>query len=165
MIQVYTSIPGGKEKCYLGMSNDLLFGRLLAKQGYSTFYSEEFQYIMQSIDRASYLDANSGAVQTPYGLTSIKNLSTGCKTVLIAKWMLSKFCNTNSNAGQNQFFIINANECGANALKVMFELLGRYTFGILLYHCDIPDNINCEFCLDERIELYNTRDLLIEMLG
>ena len=38
--------------------------------------------VMNKIDGASLLDANTGTIQTPYGVTDINNLSTGCKTVL-----------------------------------------------------------------------------------
>ena len=38
--------------------------------------------IIELIDNAKLLDENTGLVKTPMGLTSVNNLSTGCKTAL-----------------------------------------------------------------------------------
>ncbi len=43
---------------------------------------EEAAQIVKSIDNAELLDENTGLIKTPFGLASVNNLSTGCKTTL-----------------------------------------------------------------------------------
>ena len=71
---------------------------------------------MKIIDNAELLDKNTGLIKTPFGLASIKNLSTGCKTVLVYNYCYRH--------GVRK--IISANECGANALSVLFDLMDSY---------------------------------------
>ena len=68
---------------------------------------------MREIDNAELLDRNTGLIKTPYGLCSVKNLSTGCKTVLVYN-----HCYRNGIRK-----IINANESGANALAILFDII------------------------------------------
>lgn len=38
--------------------------------------------VMEEVDHAKLLDQNIGKIETPYGITGIQDLSTGCKTIL-----------------------------------------------------------------------------------
>ena len=38
--------------------------------------------IMYEIDKAKLLDKELGTIRTPFGITSIEHLSSGCKTVI-----------------------------------------------------------------------------------
>ena len=68
-----------------------------------------------SIDGEVLLDANSGAIQTKFGLTDILHLSTGCKVVLSYLFIMSRT--------MMHFFdlVLDITECGSNALSVLFD--------------------------------------------
>lgn len=66
---------------------------------------------MLDIDNAKLIDKRTGKIETPYGITDIKDLSTGCKTVLNYIFMVEN---------PEMYSIvkaINATECGWNALE------------------------------------------------
>lgn len=48
----------------------------------SKYFGELDLYALKEIDNASILDFDLGTVKTPYGLTSMESLSTGCKVIL-----------------------------------------------------------------------------------
>ena len=68
---------------------------------------------MDLIDKASLIDKKLGTVKTDFGITGIKNLSTGCKTVLVFRYLQKRQMSCN----------LNINECGWNAVKVLFAIV------------------------------------------
>ena len=77
------------------------------------------------------LDRNTGAISTPFGVTDIYHLSTGCKVVLFYLYM--------QTLGRDKFdsYILEITECGGNALRCLFrcvEILGDVTSTFLLRH-------------------------------
>lgn len=103
--------------------------------------------VMESIDHAKLLDANIGTIVTPYGLTSIDNLSTGCKTVLNCIFIHGH------NKEYDFIKAVNATGCGWNALEELFKLIERceYDMGIILEHRN--KLLNCsdrEYLVDDR---------------
>lgn len=91
---------------------------------------EESIKVMQKIDKAILLDINTGAIKTPFGITSIKNLSTGYKTVLNLIYLTE-----NPKEFPNVKAIV-VNECGWNALEELFNIIENYNIdiGIILEH-------------------------------
>ena len=86
--------------------------------------------VMNKIDGASLLDANTGTIQTPYGVTDINNLSTGCKTVL--NYIFIK----ENRERYKDVLAIDATECGWNSLEELFRAIeeGGYDIGVILEH-------------------------------
>lgn len=89
--------------------------------------------VMSKIDNAVMIDDNLRKIQTPYGITGVNDLSTGCKTVLNYLYLHDhgdKF---------KDVYVINAIECGKNALDVLFDVMesqNELRIVILLEHSD-----------------------------
>lgn len=67
--------------------------------------------VMKKVDNAELLDKNLGTIKTPYGITDITHLSTGCKTVLLYLNM----------PDEDKNCILNISQAGPNALEVLFD--------------------------------------------
>ncbi|SEP84125.1 protein of unknown function [Lachnospiraceae bacterium NE2001] len=78
----------------------------------SSDFDEKDLEVMQLIDNAHLIDKKLGTIKTDFGITSIKNLSTGCKTVLVYRYLQKHMITCN----------LNINECGWNAVKVLFDI-------------------------------------------
>jgi hypothetical protein len=107
------------------------------------------------------VDINTGEIRTPYGLTSIRNLSTGCKTIL-------NFIYINSELNKyNQIKAIEVTECGWNALEELFlqyeklsskiDLILRHQNG--LYNCT-----ERRYLIDEEYEITDLSDLELKVV-
>ena len=101
--------------------------------------------IMMDIDKAKLIDMSTGKIETPYGICSIENLSSGCKTIL-NYYFIKQFPNLYPNIKA-----INAIECGSNALEELFRAIEQNgdSIEVLLQH----DNklYNCSdrmYCID-----------------
>ena len=99
MIYIYTEPQ--KENDWI-MQNDLYFN---LNTGNQTFTDADKKAILK-IDNARLTEENH--IETKYGLGTIRNLSSGCKTYL--------------NIIKNPKHLVNVDECGANVLEMIFEL-------------------------------------------
>ena len=101
---------------------------------------------MRKIDGAELKDAGTGAILTPYGETSIFNLSTGCKTVLNASYIAR---NRNKFSGIKA---ISGTESGWNALDRLFDAIEYYDtdLKVILEH---EDNVGLcaerQYCVND----------------
>lgn len=84
------------------LKNDLYFN---LHTGNQPFTEQDKQAIFE-IDKANVTEDNH--IETKYGIGTVRNLSTGCKTYL----------NVLKNPGK----VVSANECGGNVLTMLFEL-------------------------------------------
>lgn len=73
------------------------------------FQGPQYDFIMREIDgvKARRLDS----IETPIGYTTIYNLSTGCKSVMLAYYLRNK-----------SDICISIMECGVNALDTLFRI-------------------------------------------
>lgn len=103
MINLYTDLSLIQN---LQKINDVesYFSMIILKE---KFLNKEYTEIMKSIDNIK--NRKGSFIETPFGKTSIDNLSTGCKTALLCK------------LNRNKNIAINITECGANALKEIFK--------------------------------------------
>jgi len=109
--------------------------------------------VMKKIDNAELLDAITGKIQTPRGIGSIEDLSTGCKTVL--NYMFVRDNNVDIKA-------INISYCGYNAFDVLFDIAEKdnkdFVFILLhrdgLYKCKEHD-----YFIDGKKHIFNLIDL------
>lgn len=101
MIYIYTEIKTADNWI---MQNDLYFNLYTANQ---TFTENDCKAISE-IDNARITADNH--IETKYGLGTIRNLSSGCKTYL--------------NIIKNPDCVVNIDECGANVLEKLFALDG-----------------------------------------
>lgn len=106
-------------------------------QDKSVFNKDVYKKIMRKIDKAELLDTD--LIETPFGKTTLNNLSTGCKTVILSVFL----------SEDNVF--IPLGECGNNALSVLFELSKQYNlkgyvdYPFILRDKDISCIINDKF--------------------
>lgn len=114
---------------YTIWSNDNWFNKLLFEEDFLRRHSE----IIMDIDAAKIVDYNMQTIITPFGTTSLNNLSTGLKTVLNICFIKEKWPERN--------YIVNINECGNNALEYVFELVSNSNIGVYLtyYPIYMPD--------------------------
>lgn len=102
-------------------------------------------YALKEVDNAKLIDRDTGLVQTEYGYTAIEMLSTGCKAVLTYLYYMR---NRDSYRGD---IVFNINECGWNAIDVLFDCVERL------------NDSSTVFCLEHQDGLFNCkkRDYLI----
>ena len=102
---------------------------------HSNSFTEDDLMVMKSIDNAILLDKAIGTIKTDFGVTSIDNLSTGCKVVLTYLYIIR---NKKDYEGK---ILLETTECGANALDVLFELAEKYDdetiYFLLRHHNDL----------------------------
>lgn len=107
------------------IDNDAYFYENITAEKFGTLEEK----IINEIDKATIIDKKLGTIKTPRGITSIENLSTGCKTVL--NYLHLADCKSDIN-------VIDASQCGYNALEVLFSTIEElnYPVNIILAHKD-----------------------------
>lgn len=133
MINIYTIKKESEDWIF---QNDWYFNLYTSNEE----FTEKEKRIIQQIDNAKLTDDNH--IQTKYGLGTIRNLSSGCKTIL--------------NVLKYPEKVVNADECGKNVLDMLFEI----------------DNINIYMSRPERIDIsadkkmcFNDKDIVIGRTG
>lgn len=101
-------------------SVDIFFNSIM----YSLSLDNTDVYYIRVIDSAEYM--GNGHIKTVFGITSIENLSTGCKALILIHHYNDK--------------IININECGENVLDIIYNKIqeGSIFVDFVLY----PYNYN-----------------------
>ena len=97
MIYVYTNKQDSENWI---LQNDWYFNLYTSNEK----FTEEDRAVIWQIDHAKLTE------ETKYGLGTIRNLSSGCKTML--------------NVMKNPQKIVNADECGQNVLDILFSVDG-----------------------------------------
>lgn len=107
---------------------------------HSKQFGDDDIFAMRSIDHAELLDKNTGIIKTNFGVTSIENLSMGCKTVLVYLYI-----QRNKDLFRDSVKI-DVTGCGSNALSVLFDLMDKYdNRGIVLFLNHINDLYKCGY--------------------
>ncbi len=122
MVYLYTE---KKEAENWILKNDLYFNLYTSNLP----FTEDDKRIIYQIDKAKLTDNNH--IETKYGLGTIRNLSSGCKTYL--------------NIIKNPDKIVSTKECGKNVLTLLFKL----------------DNIHIYMDYPERFEIDKGVQILI----
>ena len=122
MIDIYTEKKNSKDWI---LKNDLYFNLNTSNEEMTKKDAE----IMKQIDNAVLtLDKH---IQTSYGLGTIRNLSTGCKTLL--------------NIVKHPDKVVNVEECGPNVLKIIFTMDNIKIYMSRPSLFDIPDDVQIRF--------------------
>lgn len=111
MINIWTDKHLINENCDFFNDCDLFVDSMVTAKD----FSERDLEAIKLIDNAVVTDKLTGEVKTPYGLTNIENLSSGCKVVLTYLYIIRK-----KNI-PSKVAVINVTECGENALNVLFK--------------------------------------------
>lgn len=148
MLRIYTSA----DKINNGKETEVIINKIFdTRIGYKNI-DEEIKAVMQEIDGAELIGTD-GAIKTDLGVCSIKQLSTGVKTVILMLVYKDRFN-------------YDVTSCGANVLPKVFEVAERYNISLVLRHTDIPEKddlltpIN-SLMVDDKIVDYDMLDVEI----
>ena len=122
MIDIYTDKKESKDWI---LQNDLYFN---LNTGNEEMSQNEINLIQQVDEARLTTDKH---IETKYGLGTIRNLSSGCKTLL--------------NIVKHPDKVVNVEECGPNVLEIIFTLdnIKIYMSRPTLF--DIPDDVQIRF--------------------
>lgn len=111
MLHIYTKMT---PEIKLNFVNDV---ELFFKSEWRTIVKHEsFEYVLKTIDKGTLLGGD--AISTPFGTTSVTNISTGSKALLIAL--------------SYPKFIVNFLETGNNVLELASKLSDKYDLQIYM---------------------------------
>lgn len=122
--------------------------------------SDDSIKVMHTIDKAVLLDKSTGKIQTPFGICSIEDLSTGCKIAICIIYL-------NEHRDRfSQIKAVNATEAGVNALDSLFDYIEKNNFniGIITEQEDIFDckdriyKINGKYMVDSLLTMHKVGD-------
>lgn len=134
MINIITEKDLIKEYHIFNNANLFVRGMVSAQE-----FGDLDEYAIKYIDKANLLDRKTGAVETPFGLTDIYHLSTGCKTVLMYLYIYRHRQDYDKN------IVINITECGWNAIDVLFDCVEKLCDSHTLFFLGHEDGIfNCK---------------------
>ena len=122
MIDIYTNKINSKDWI---LQNDLYFN---LNTGNEEMSQKEIDLIWQ-IDEAKLTPDKH--IETKYGLGNIRNLSSGCKTLI--------------NIVKHPDKVVNVEECGPNVLRIIFTMENIKIYMSRPTLLDIPDNAKIRF--------------------
>ena len=122
MIDIYTEKSDSKDWIF---HNDLYFN---LNTGNEEMSQKEIDLIQQ-VDAAKLTPDKH--IETKYGLGTIRNLSSGCKTLL--------------NIVKNPDKVVNVEECGPNVLRIIFTMDNIKIFMSRPTLFDLPDDAKIRF--------------------
>ena len=122
MIDIYTNKINSKDWI---LQNDLYFN---LNTGNEEMSQKEMDLIWQ-IDEAKLTPDKH--IETKYGLGTIRNLSSGCKTLI--------------NIVKHPDKVVNVEECGPNVLRIIFTMENIKIYMSRPTLLDIPDNAKIRF--------------------
>ena len=122
MIDIYTNKINSKDWI---LQNDLYFN---LNTGNEEMSQKEIDLIWQ-IDEAKLTPDKH--IETKYGLGTIRNLSSGCKTLI--------------NIVKHPDKVVNVEECGPNVLRIIFTMENIKIYMSRPTLLDIPDNAKIRF--------------------
>ncbi|MCI8307394.1 MAG: DUF4869 domain-containing protein [Lachnospiraceae bacterium] len=125
MIHVYTDKQNSEGWI---LQNDWYFNIYTGNED----FSEKEKEAIWQIDHAKL--TGDKHIETKYGLGTVRNLSSGCKTLL--------------NVMKNPDKVVNADECGKNVLDMLFAMDGIYLYMSRPERIHIADGT--EICFNEK---------------
>ena len=122
MIDIYTEKKASKEWI---IQNDLYFNLHTGNED----MSENEINLIQQVDEAKLTPDKR--IETKYGLGTIRNLSSGCKTLL--------------NIVKHPDKVVSVEECGPNVLNIIFKMDNIKIYMSRPSFADIPDDAKIRF--------------------
>ena len=122
MIDIYTEKKASKEWI---IQNDLYFNLHTGNEE----MSENEINLIQQVDEAKLTPDKR--IETKYGLGTIRNLSSGCKTLL--------------NIVKHPDKVVSVEECGPNVLNIIFKMDNIKIYMSRPSFADIPDDAKIRF--------------------
>lgn len=129
MLNIYTSKLKPKK---LVKDTEQMFNTLRISG--EKFKEKIYTDIMKSIDNVQYRDDD--IIETAFGKTLIDNLSTGCKAVILSVF----FHKTDT--------IVSIDECGTNAIIVLFRLASKIDLSVYTENVLKIDDKNIQCTID-----------------
>ena len=104
------------------ISNDEAF----LKTKYVNGFLERHRDTIYAIDRAVIVNYSRLKIETPYGIASVDDLSTGCKTMLNILYLME--------TGVKEEALVNVDEAGNNVLKRILDLVAGSRISLYITH-------------------------------
>lgn len=150
MVKIYTSKKYFRPEEIL-IDNESFFDNTVTAKSFDELSLD----VIMNIDKAKLIDRNIGTIETPFGITSIDNVSTGCKAVLNYIYI------SNNKISYRDIKAIDATECGWNAIEELFKAIERkkYELGVIiehdnkLFHCSDRD-----YLVDNKRQIHSLLD-------
>lgn len=127
MIKLYTSLNYFDRDTIL-YDNEAFFKEMVSSKDLER---DELD-ILWEIDKAKLININLDKIETPYGICSLHDISTGCKTAINIMYIMKNI----SDFGK--LGAVNVTECGVNALEIIFKNIDKnnYDINLILEHED-----------------------------
>lgn len=119
MIKLYTSLDYFNKNNVL-YDNESFFKEMIS----SKELTDDELDVLWKIDKAKVVNAKLNKIETPYGICSLSDISTGCKTAINVMFIMKH------REQFNRLEAINATECGVNALESIFQVIDKYNYDI-----------------------------------
>ena len=115
------------------IDNESFFNDLIS----ANYLDKDSEIAMLKIDNAILLDKLTEKIQTSYGICSIDDLSTGCKTYINIIFISKR------ESEYKALKALSLNECGRNVLDEIFDYVGEHDIKMkfILQHDD--DTFDC----------------------
>lgn len=113
MINIVTSSDSNK----LISNLDAFFNNRVFRNRYK--FEDLDLYVMKKVDSAYIIDMKLGTIQTKYGITDLRHLSTGCKVILSYLYMMR-------NKDKYEGVTLDITECGGSAIEVLFQCVDKF---------------------------------------
>lgn len=105
---------------------------------------------IRKVDNAELIDRSIGTVATPFGVTSVENLSTGCQTLLNLLYVRDNHLSVG----------VDVTGCGTNALDIAFEIADGTDIPLVLRHLSVSKCKNRNFIVNDKGKADNMFDLV-----
>lgn len=106
---------------------------------------------IRKVDNAELIDRSIGTVSTPFGVTGVDNLSTGCQTLLNLLYVRDNHLNVG----------VDVTGCGTNALDIAFEIADGTDIPLVLRYLSVSKCKNRNYIVNDRGKADNVFDLVV----
>lgn len=148
MIELYTTVKKIPSMYKLIVYPDAVFDTEMGDIGKLT---KEELMLIEELEGLKFVEGSSGLLEGRLGRTSLENISTGLKTVLILSYM---------GRNNKQGFCVNITECGPNYLDYAFEYAYKGGIPVLLRHKFVLGTKDREIMVNGNKVVRTTRRLL-----
>lgn len=146
MIKLYTLAYVKKPEQFINSHEELFKNTVLNEE----LTNRDIEIIKQ-IDNAEYLGNNT--IRGKFNkVTSINNISRGCKIALNLRWLLQNKPNT--------IHKVNITSCGDNVFPVLIQEIGDNDIEVLTYNYGISCAINTNIIVNDKYKIKNFTNLL-----
>jgi hypothetical protein len=129
------------------MGNDAVFNSRANDEGYTLDAVDE-KYALE-FDRAEKIEG-IGRIKTPFGVTDIKHLSTGLKTLLNIRYYVRMGLTP---------VVVELAECGVNILSSIFKEMNNQSVIGIMRNIELPEDCDFDFLFEGKYKCHGREEL------